>query len=261
VVAASGCATKGYVSKRISPVQKKADQTSAVVAKQQNEISYLNERVATTDNRLASVATTAQQANETAGQALQQGQANSASIQNNSSTIESHSSQLETHSTELEKLGGQFNYSLVETANVTFAVNKSDLTSEGKAALDAIIQKAQATPRSMIEVVGFTDDTGPRSFNLTLSRRRAQSVARYLVSNNVSLKSISLIGMGKEQTPQMLAADFEAFNPNASKREIRALARRVRVRLYAPGGSSTVSSSGGDSSGGDASADSASLQK
>jgi outer membrane protein OmpA-like peptidoglycan-associated protein len=257
VVAASGCATKGYVSKRIAPVQKKADQTAGLVTKQQSEISYLNEKVATTDNRLATVANTAQQANETAGQALQQGQANSASIQSNSSAIESHSAQLETHSTELEKLGGQFNYTLMETANVTFAVNRSDLTSEAKAALDAIIQKAQATPRSIIEVVGFTDDTGPSSFNLTLSRRRAQSVARYLVSNNVSLKSISLIGMGEEQTPQTLAADFESFNPNASKREIRALARRVRVRLYVPGGSSTVSSSGGDSS----STDSASLQK
>ena len=97
-------------------------------------------------------------------------------------------------------------------------------------------------PRAVFEVTGFTDDTGPTSYNLTLSRRRADAVARYLVSKDVPLKSISVIGMGKEQTPQMLAAEFEAFNPNASKREIRGLARRVRIRLLSPGQPSSTAS-------------------
>ena len=99
------------------------------------------------------------------------------------------------------KLANDFNYSVVESGNVTFRFNKWELTNEAKAALDLMIQKATAMPRPLIEVLGYTDDIGPSSYNLTLSRRRAEAVARYLVQNNVPLKSISLLGLGKEQTP------------------------------------------------------------
>jgi outer membrane protein OmpA-like peptidoglycan-associated protein len=248
-LAGSGCATKKYVAKQVSVVDQRLtkvqNQGKEILEKQQGEISYLNERVNTTDNKLAAVAGTAQQANETAGQALQQGQTNAAAIQTNTS-------QIDAHSTELVKLANDLNYTVVETGNITFRFNKWDLTNEAKAALDLMIQKATAMQRPLIEVVGYTDEIGPRSYNLTLSRRRADAVARYLVENNVPLKSISLIGLGKEQTPQLLAAEVEALNPNASKQELRGLARRVRIRLYAPGANPTAAG---------ASADAALLQK
>ena len=249
VLAASGCATKKYVGQQIHVVDQRLTkvqtQTNEKMEKQQGEISYLNERAVTTDNKLSAVANTAQQATETAGQALQQAQTNTAAIQAGTSVIEAHSA-------ELVKLANDFNYTVVESGNVTFRFNKWELTPEAKAALDVMIQKAKATPRALIEVLGYTDDIGPVSYNLTLSRRRAEAVARYLVQNEVPLKSISLLGLGKEQTPQLLAAEVEAFQPNASKQELRGLARRVRIRLYAPGASATAAS---------ASADSAQLQK
>ena len=249
VLAASGCATKKYVGQQIHVVDQRLTrvqtQTNEKMEKQQGEISYLNERVTTTDNKLSAVANTAQQATETAGQALQQAQTNTAAIQAGVSVIEAHTAQL-------TKLANDLNYTVVETGNVTFPFNKWELTPEAKTALDGMIQKAKATSRPVIEVLGYTDDIGPASYNLTLSRRRAEAVARYLVQNDVPLKSISLLGLGEEQTPQLLAAEVEAFQPNASKRELRGLARRVRIRLYAPGAGDTAAS---------ASADSAQLQK
>ena len=240
VLAVSGCATKKYVGQQVHVVDQRLTQvqtqTNQKLEKQQSEISYLNERATTTDNKLTAVASTAQQANETAGQALQQAQTNTAAIQAGGAVLAAHS-------TELVKLANDFNYTVVETANVTFRFNKCELTVEAKAALDLMIQKAAATPRPLIEVLGYADDIGPTSYNLTLSRRRAEAVARYLVQNNVPLKSISLLGLGKEQTPALLAAEVETFNPSASKQELRGLARRVRIRLYAPGGNSTSSSS------------------
>lgn len=240
VLAASGCATKKYVGKQINVVDQRLSQvqtqTNQKLEKQQGEISYLNERATTTDNKLTAVANTAQQANETAGQALQQAQTNTAAIQAGGAVLAAHS-------TELVKLANDFNYTVVESGNVTFRFNKWELTDEAKVALDLMIQKAAATPRPIIEVLGYTDDIGPSSYNLTLSRRRAEAVARYLVQNNVPLKSISLIGLGKEQTPQLLAAEVQSFNPGASKAELRGLARRVRIRLYAPGGNSSAASS------------------
>ena len=240
VLAASGCATKKYVGKQINVVDHRLSQvqtqTNGKLEKQQGEISYLNERTTTIDNKLTAVAGTAQQANETAGEALQQ-------TQTNTSAIQAGGAVLAAHSTELVKLANDFNYTVVETGNVTFRFNRWDLTDEAKAALDLMIQKAAATSRPLIEVLGYTDDIGPTSYNLTLSRRRAEAVARYLVQNNVPLKSISLIGLGKEQTPELLAAEVEAFNPSASKQELRGLARRVRIRLYAPGGNASTASS------------------
>jgi OOP family OmpA-OmpF porin len=241
VLATSGCATKKYVSKHIDPVNQRVNtlqaKTTEQFGKQQREISQLGERLTSTDNHLSAVASTAQQANATAGQALQATQTNASAIQANEDAIN-------THSAELVKLKDDLNHTLAESANVTFSFNKWELSSDAKAALDLIIRKATATPRSVIEVVGYTDEIGPRSYNLTLSRRRAEAVARYLVQNNVPLKSISLIGLGEEQTPKLLAAEVENFNPAASKKEIRGLARRVRIRLYVPGTSSNVASTG-----------------
>jgi len=249
LMASSGCATKGYVARQIKPLDKKLNQTNAQVAKQQTEISYLNERVTTNENKLAAVGGVAEQANANASQALQGTQQNAETLQSHSSQLESQSSQIEMHTTELERLGNEFNaqYSVVDTANVTFPTSRWTLSAAAKAALDQLIQKAMSIPRAVFEVTGFTDDTGPTSYNLTLSRRRADAVARYLVSNNVPLKSISLIGMGKDQTPEMLKAEVEGFNPNASRREIRSQKRRVLIRLLAPGATSATAST--DSSG------------
>ena len=252
LLAASGCATKKYVGKQVNVVDQRLTkvqaQTNQKLEKQEGQISYLNEKVTTTDNKLTAVAGTAQQANETAGQAMQQAQTNASAIQAGGEVLAAHS-------TELVKLANDFNYTLMESGNVTFRFNKWELTSEAKAALDLMIQKAATTPRPLIEVLGYTDDIGPASYNLTLSRRRAEAVARYLVQNNVPLKSISLLGLGKEQTPQLLASEVETFQPNASKQELRGLARRVRIRLYAPAGNTTAASSSSDA------AASAQLQK
>ena len=240
---ASSCATKKYVGQQIHGVDQRLTQvqtqTNEKLEKQQGEISYLNERVITTDQKLSGVANAAQQANQTAGQALQQSQTNTAALQAGAAVLEAHS-------TALVKLANDFNYTLVESGNVTFRFNRWDLTPQAKAALDLIIQKAQATPRTLIEVLGYTDDIGPAAYNLTLSRRRAEAVARYLVQNDISLKSISLLGLGQEQTPQLLAAEVETLQPNASKQELRGLARRVRIRLYAPGANATAATASAD---------------
>lgn len=49
------------------------------------------------------------------------------------------------------------------------------------------------------EVIGHTDVTGPASFNLTLSRRRAQSVAEFLSSVGVDRSRASTSGHGSTE--------------------------------------------------------------
>jgi outer membrane protein OmpA-like peptidoglycan-associated protein len=232
-----GCATKQYVrvktgvvNDRVSQLEAQTNQQIAAVSSQeQTDVSRLDERITSTDNKLAGISGTADQASASAAQALQQAQANKA--------------QLDANAANMVRIQDQYmkawDYTLVETANVTFAFNRSNLSDEAKAALDIVIQKLATTPRSFVEVVGFTDTIGTEKYNLTLSRQRAESVARYLVSGNVDLRSITMIGMGEEQTPTQLAAEVEGFNVNLSQKEQHALARRVRLRVYVPGQTAT----------------------
>jgi outer membrane protein OmpA-like peptidoglycan-associated protein len=256
-LATSGCATKKYVRVQVDGVNQRVSQiqtqTNEQLAKDQTHLSRLDERVTTLDGNLASVANAARQAsaaasasaaqaNTTAGQALEMAQADSSKIDAASAKVESNSEQIIT-------LTNAQNYTLAETANVTFATNRSDLSDAAKIALDVVVQKATSQPRTVLEVTGFTDQIGPNSYNLALSQRRAEAVARYLVRQNIPLKDISILGMGEEQTPEQIAAEVQAADPNATNQDLRSLARRVRIRLYTPGGS-TSAQAGGSQAGG-----------
>lgn len=69
-----------------------------------------------------------------------------------------------------------------ENSGVYFATSKYDLNTESRATLDKLAGVLQEFPDTNILVVGHTDSTGPREFNMTLSKNRAQSVTNYFVA-------------------------------------------------------------------------------
>jgi OmpA-OmpF porin, OOP family len=118
---------------------------------------------------------------------------------------------------------------------VTFGFDKSTLTPSAMATLNEVAMKAQSLPRVVIEVAGFTDPVGSKAYNLGLSRRRAWAVQRYLVSQKVPVRSIQVIGMGKDQmAPEHLAGTMET-TANMSKAERHEMERRVYIRVYGAG--------------------------
>lgn len=52
-------------------------------------------------------------------------------------------------------------------------------------------------PRTVIHVVGHTDSVGSESYNMTLSRHRAQSVVNYFVLQNISQSRLVTVGRGE----------------------------------------------------------------
>ena len=106
------------------------------------------------------------------------------------------------------------------TADTYFDFDKSNLKPTGKQALDKLIsQMGNLNSIAKIKVVGYTDSIGTKKYNLGLSKRRAKTVADYLMANgNVPSDKIEQVGMGE--------ADPVASNKTRSG---RAKNRRVEV--------------------------------
>ncbi len=102
---------------------------------------------------------------------------------------------------------------------VNFEVNSAQLTPTAQAILDRVAPSLVANPEVRVEVAGHTDNTGARSYNLTLSQRRAESVRNYLIQKGVPAAQISARGYGPD-------------NPIATNatRAGRAQNRRVELR-------------------------------
>ena len=109
---------------------------------------------------------------------------------------------------------------LVSLPDVTFAVDSTTISPSFRAALDEVAASLQRYPNSLVDVMGHTDSTGSDSYNLDLSRRRAESVANYLVSRGVSRARLATIGYG-EQHPRA----------DNTTEQGRALNRRVEIRI------------------------------
>jgi outer membrane protein OmpA-like peptidoglycan-associated protein len=257
-LATSGCATKKYarqqagaVDQRVSEVDKKhTEAIAALDAKEQKDISRVEERAMGAENKANDAARAAQAADQKAGQAGDSAKNATDLAQQAQSRIGDVSHAV----ADIDK------FKLVSSDGVLFGFNKANLTDEGKAKLDSLLGNTQSMPRYIIEVQGYTDRTGPRDYNLALSRRRADTVVRYLVDKGVPLRRIHMIGLGYEAQPAMgdtqmaanqaamagqqpAAPDTTAAAPKMTKKEMR----RVVVNIYAP--ETTLSASNAPSSG------------
>lgn len=111
---------------------------------------------------------------------------------------------------------------VITSVQANFAFDSADLSADMKTALDDVAGQLMATPGDeQIEIVGHTDSKGAEGYNQSLSERRAQSAADYLISKGVNPTSISVSGMG-ESSP---VAD------NATEAG-RAQNRRVEIKTH-----------------------------
>ena len=89
------------------------------------------------------------------------------------------------------------NITLVMPGNVTFDVDKADIKASFYPVLDSVALVVDEYDKTIIDVVGHTDSTGSQQYNQALSERRADSVARYLISQKVDRVRIETFGMGE----------------------------------------------------------------
>jgi outer membrane protein OmpA-like peptidoglycan-associated protein len=107
---------------------------------------------------------------------------------------------------------------IVSMPDVLFAFNKYELKPEARERLAKISGIVLAYPDLKLQIMGYTDSIGSDEYNQTLSDKRAEAVRDFLVSNGVSMNSVTAQGMGK--------ADPVADNSTAQGRQLN---RRVEM--------------------------------
>ena len=112
------------------------------------------------------------------------------------------------------------NINLVMPGNITFVTNGHDLNADFYEVLDSVILVLQEFEKTIIVAAGHTDSRGSNDYNQSLSERRANSVARYLLSKEVVEARIEAVGFG-EDSPIADNATVEG----------RSLNRRVELSL------------------------------
>ena len=108
------------------------------------------------------------------------------------------------------------------TAQSAFAVDSAEIKGNFHSTLDKIAQVVNKYGKTVIGIVGHTDNTGTQAHNQTLSEQRAAAVQRYLLARNVAPQRLTASGRG----------ETEPRASNATE-EGRALNRRVELFIVA----------------------------
>lgn len=88
---------------------------------------------------------------------------------------------------------------LMERNVITFAEGSAALAPGSRDVLNALASVALRCDRFSIEVAGHTDNTGDRTSNMDLSRRRADTVAAYLAGQGVARARLTAHGYGPDR--------------------------------------------------------------
>jgi outer membrane protein OmpA-like peptidoglycan-associated protein len=80
---------------------------------------------------------------------------------------------------------------------ILFGFDQSTLNSSARTNLDNLVTVLNDYPNTNIEVQGHTDSKGTEAYNMGLSRRRAGTVASYLLQQGIASGRISTKGYGE----------------------------------------------------------------
>ena len=194
-----GCATKKYVNDGLSAQDAKLGDLSTQVESNQRRIAEAGDKIQSVDSK----ATEAERIGKDAG---------SKADQANTKAGEAY---------DLAK--GKLMYKVVlDDVAGTFALNKSDLSSDAQAKLDQMAENLKRDNANVfLEIEGYTDSSGDANYNLMLGQKRAEAVRRYLnIKHGIPLHKMSVISFGEE-------------NPVADNgtRDGRAQNRRVEIKV------------------------------
>jgi outer membrane protein OmpA-like peptidoglycan-associated protein len=122
----------------------------------------------------------------------------------------------------LNKAKGFENYQVIWEGVINYDFDSYELTQIAMDNLEELGVKMTDYPRSLLELIGHTDQTGPDTYNFELGMKRAESVKRFLIDNyGVALYRMFTASQG-ENKPVALPDETNANSKN----------RRVVLKLW-----------------------------
>jgi outer membrane protein OmpA-like peptidoglycan-associated protein len=195
----SGCvATQDWVNEQLFPINKRVSETEAGLTKVDGKVANTDARVDKMANQIAELESRLNQTNAKADRALES----------------------------LQRLRPERKMVLNFTEGARFATNSAQLSAQAKKDIDSFVSDAKGhtdeAGNLMFVVAGHSDSSGSESYNYELSKRRAESIAAYLVTD------------GKLEPTRVMVVGYGERSPVAdNKTEAgRAKNRRVEILLY-----------------------------
>lgn len=87
----------------------------------------------------------------------------------------------------------------VKMDNIFYEFGSAELTKDSETGLNDLVKMLTDNPNITIELAAHTDMKGDSVFNVRLSERRAESVARYLIQHGIEAERLSTVGYGKQK--------------------------------------------------------------
>jgi OOP family OmpA-OmpF porin len=204
----TGCSTKNYVRSQTGPLIQQTNDLDAKTANDHRAITDTDQRAQQGIASAQSAAASADQHAQAAGQSADAANQSAQEAVNRVDTLSGVVANLD-------------NFKPLSDVSVTFGFDKSVLTKDDKAQLDAVSGSLASARGYILEITGGTDSVGDAQYNYQLSQKRADAVVNYLETKySIAPHKFYLIGIGKD-------------NPVAdnSSRAGRAQNRRVEVKL------------------------------
>jgi OOP family OmpA-OmpF porin len=215
----SGCATRKYVRTQVQTLEPAIQEVSNAAKENAERIDAVDKRAQQGITAAGAADQKAVAAQKSADGAQQAAVAADKKADTANQGVQQASNRINTLETRIANMGDA--YVEAEKQTIVFKVNSATLDDAAKGTLDKIASNLSGQASGfMVELQGFTDNSGSEQYNIGLSQRRAQSVERYLVSKGVPLFRISIIGLGEDKPV--------ADNTN---RQGRSQNRRVEVRV------------------------------
>ena len=92
--------------------------------------------------------------------------------------------------------GGRDEAASIVLEGVNFQSDSDRLTPGSVAVLDGVIADLKRHETIVVEIAGYTDDTGDAAYNVALSERRARAVVDYLVKGGIDAARLTAKGYG-----------------------------------------------------------------
>jgi outer membrane protein OmpA-like peptidoglycan-associated protein len=220
---ASGCATKKYVQNTAAPIQAKVDQVGEQTSRNGQQIEDTRSQVKQVDEKAQTGISAAQERASSADQHAATADEHAGAALNRADQANQLGEKNTQELTSLRSVVANIDdYKLQTSVAVPFGFNKYELTGDAKTELDKLATDVKSDRRFFIAVEGYTDSTGSKAYNETLSRNRADRVVGYLVAkHDIPIYRIHMIGLGQEKPVD-----------EARNRTARAKNRRVEVKVF-----------------------------